>query len=214
MPGFADGHWWVQDAAAAIPVQVLGNVMGLKALDLCAAPGGKTMQLAAGGAEVTALDVSDNRMTRVAENLTRVGLSAKTIVSDAFAYDQGGYDVVLLDAPCSATGTIRRHPDLPYAKDRYRHETARLYGVLDRQLAQHEYVAGDFYSIADMAIWGWASLWEGQQQDLTNKPHMAQWLDKVGARGGVQRGRALAAEKRGDLRTNSAAQKVLFSKPT
>ena len=86
--------------------------------------------------------------------------------------------------------------DLPYAKDRYRAETARLYGVLDRQLAQHRYVAGDFYSIADMSIWGWASLWEGQQQTLDDKPHLARWLAEVGARPGVIAGRALAAEKR------------------
>jgi len=104
--------------------------------------------------------------------------------------------------------------DLPYAKDRYRNETARLYGVLDRQLAGHEFVAGDFYSIADMSIWGWASLWEGQQQTLEDKPHMARWLATMGARPGVQRGRALAAEKRGDFRKDSTAQDVLFGKPS
>ncbi len=86
--------------------------------------------------------------------------------------------------------------DVPYAKDRYRAETARLYGVLDRQLAKHEFVAGDFVSIADFSIWGWASLWEGQQQTLEDKPHMARWLDQMGAREGVQRGRALFAELR------------------
>lgn len=86
--------------------------------------------------------------------------------------------------------------DIPYAKDRYREETARLYGVLDRQLAQHEYVAGDFISIADFAIWGWASLWEGQQQQLADKPNMARWLEVMGARPGVQAGRALHADKR------------------
>lgn len=86
--------------------------------------------------------------------------------------------------------------DVPYAKDRYRAETGRLYGVLDRQLAKHEFVAGDFISIADFAIWGWASLWEGQQQTLEDKPHMARWLGLMGAREGVQRGRALFAEKR------------------
>ena len=86
--------------------------------------------------------------------------------------------------------------DVPYAKDRYRGETARLYGVLDRRLAGCEYVAGDAYSIADMAIWPWASLWEGQQQTLEDKPHMARWLDLVSARPGVQKGRALAADLR------------------
>lgn len=87
--------------------------------------------------------------------------------------------------------------DIAYAKDRYRSETARLYGVLDRQLAQNEYVAGDFISIADFSIWGWASLWEGQQQTLEDKPHMARWLDAMGARKGVQAGRALHADLRG-----------------
>ena len=86
--------------------------------------------------------------------------------------------------------------DVPYAQDRYRGETARLYGVLDRRLADHEFVAGNAFTIADMAIWPWASLWEGQQQTLADKPHMARWLDLVSARPAVQRGRALAADLR------------------
>ncbi len=88
--------------------------------------------------------------------------------------------------------------DLPYAKDRYRTETGRLYKVLNEQLSHHEFVAGDFYSIADMAIWGWASLWEGQQQTLDDKPHMARWLETVEARPAVLRGRGLEAERRKD----------------
>ncbi|KQB96388.1 16S rRNA methyltransferase [Loktanella sp. 1ANDIMAR09] len=117
LAGYASGDWWVQDAAAAMPVKLLGDVKGLRVLDLCAAPGGKTMQLAALGADVTAVDISDKRMARVSENLTRVGLTATCVISDAFAFSDSGFDAVLLDAPCSATGTIRRHPDLPYAKD-------------------------------------------------------------------------------------------------
>ena len=117
LAGYDAGDWWVQDAAAALPVKLLGDVTGLRVLDLCAAPGGKTLQLAAGGAAVTAVDLSEKRMTRLTENLARTGLAATTLVSDAFALTDGGYDAVLLDAPCSATGTIRRHPDLPYAKD-------------------------------------------------------------------------------------------------
>lgn len=116
MPGFAEGEWWVQDAAAALPVQILKPVAGERILDLCAAPGGKTMQLAAMGADVTAVDDSVPRMARVKENLSRVGLKAKTVIQDARAI-KGSYDAILLDAPCSATGTMRRHPDLPYAKD-------------------------------------------------------------------------------------------------
>lgn len=117
LKGYGEGDWWVQDAAAAIPVKLLGDVKGLNVLDLCAAPGGKAMQLAALGAKVTAVDISQKRMERISENLARVGLQADCVVSDAFAYEHGGHDAVLLDAPCSATGTIRRHPDLPYAKD-------------------------------------------------------------------------------------------------
>lgn len=102
--------------------------------------------------------------------------------------------------------------DLPYAKDRYRAETARLYGVLDRQLAKHQYVAGDFVSIADFSIWGWASLWEGQQQTLEDKPNMARWLETMAARPGVQKGRALYAEKRADFRKDQNAQSQLFKR--
>ncbi|GHE02079.1 glutathione S-transferase [Defluviimonas sp. 20V17] len=102
--------------------------------------------------------------------------------------------------------------DLPYAKDRYRSEVARLYGVLDRQLAKNEFVAGDFLSIADFAIWPWSSLWEGQQQTLDDKPHLRRWLDQMGARPGVQRGRAVAAEKRGDIAKDRKAQEALFKR--
>ena len=103
--------------------------------------------------------------------------------------------------------------DLPYAKDRYRREVARLYGVLDRRLAENRYVAGDFYSVADMAIWTWASLWEGQGQVLDDKPNMARWLAEVGARPAVQRGRAVAAEKRSNLQEDRKAQEILFKRP-
>ncbi|GAB4382679.1 glutathione S-transferase N-terminal domain-containing protein [Albidovulum sp.] len=99
---------------------------------------------------------------------------------------------------------------LPYAQDRYRREVARLYGVLDRRLADNRFVAGDFYSIADMALWGWCSLWEGQGQTMDDKPNMKRWLDEVGARPAVQRGRALGQDRRGDLTTDRKAQDVLF----
>ncbi|MCI2394218.1 glutathione S-transferase N-terminal domain-containing protein [Aliiroseovarius sediminis] len=102
--------------------------------------------------------------------------------------------------------------DLPYAKDRYRAETARLYGVMDRQLADNQYLAGDSYSIADMAAWGWASLWEGQEQSLDDKPNLARWLDEVGARPAVQRGRAVASDQRSDPQSDRKAQEVLFKR--
>jgi len=117
LAGFDAGEWWVQDAAAALPAKILAAKPDERVLDLCAAPGGKTMQLAATGAEVTALDISESRMKRVTENLARCGLSAEMIVGDALEYEGGPFDAILLDAPCTATGTIRRHPDLPYAKD-------------------------------------------------------------------------------------------------
>lgn len=116
LPGYDDGSWWVQDAAAALPVICLDPQPGEHVIDLCAAPGGKTLQLAAAGASVTAVDTSETRMVRVRENLKRTGLTADLRVGDALE-ETGQYDAVLLDAPCSATGTIRRHPDLPHAKD-------------------------------------------------------------------------------------------------
>lgn len=103
--------------------------------------------------------------------------------------------------------------DLPYAKDRYRNETGRLYRVLDTQLARNEYAAGDFYSIADISIWGWASLWEGQQQTLDDKPNFARWLNLVGERPAVQAGRALGAEIRNARQSEGQTketQKIMF----
>jgi 16S rRNA (cytosine967-C5)-methyltransferase len=116
LAGYGAGDWWVQDAAAALPAQMLQAKAGERVLDLCAAPGGKTMQMAASGASVTAVDTSAARMERLQENLTRTGLTADLVVGDALEQN-GQFDAVLLDAPCSATGTIRRHPDLPHAKD-------------------------------------------------------------------------------------------------
>lgn len=118
LPGFDRGDWWVQDAAAAMAVRLLDPRPGEEIADLCAAPGGKTLQLAAAGAQVTALDISESRLVRVAENLARCGLSARLVAGDALEWrpDQP-LDAVLLDAPCSATGTIRRHPELTLIRD-------------------------------------------------------------------------------------------------
>ena len=116
LPGFEAGDWWVQDTAAALPVKILAPQKGERIADLCAAPGGKTMQLSAAGAQVTAVDSSGARLERVKDNLKRTALNAEIVESDIFDF-AGRFDAVLLDAPCSATGTIRRHPDLPFARD-------------------------------------------------------------------------------------------------
>ena len=116
LPGFKEGDWWVQDTAASIPVRLLENLQGKKVLDLCAAPGAKTLQLASLGASVTAVDISASRLELLRENLERCGLTANIIESDAFNITDK-FDIILLDAPCSATGTIRRHPDLVHCKD-------------------------------------------------------------------------------------------------
>ena len=118
LAGYEAGGWWVQDAAAAMPARLLDVHAGERVLDLCAAPGGKTLQLAAAGASVVALDISGPRMGRLRENLERCGLTAEVVVADALAWEpQERFDAILLDAPCSATGTLRRHPDLPFVKD-------------------------------------------------------------------------------------------------
>jgi 16S rRNA (cytosine967-C5)-methyltransferase len=117
LPGFADGEWWVQDAAATLPARLLGDVRGKTVADLCAAPGGKTAQLAAMGAIVTAVDSNAERLKRLEENMGRLKLPCRAITADILNWkpDQE-FDTILLDAPCSATGTIRRHPDIPYVK--------------------------------------------------------------------------------------------------
>lgn len=117
LPGFAEGAWWVQDAAAALPARLLAAQPGETVADLCAAPGGKTAQLAATGASVTAVERSGERAGRIGENLARLGLPGAVVVADAAAWTPPSLlDAVLLDAPCTATGTIRRHPDIPHVK--------------------------------------------------------------------------------------------------
>ncbi|WP_312891346.1 RsmB/NOP family class I SAM-dependent RNA methyltransferase [Mesorhizobium silamurunense] len=117
LPGFAEGAWWVQDAAASLPARLFGDIEGRRIADLCAAPGGKTAQLILAGANVTALDTSKNRLTRLGENLKRLGLSAELVQTDLLDYRPAElFDAVLLDAPCSSTGTVRRHPDVPWTK--------------------------------------------------------------------------------------------------
>jgi 16S rRNA (cytosine967-C5)-methyltransferase len=113
LPGYREGNWWVQDLAASLPARLLGRGEGRRVLDLCAAPGGKTLQLAAAGWRVTALDISTRRLDRLRENLARTSLAAEVLVADALQWQpEAPFDAVLLDAPCTATGTCRRHPDV------------------------------------------------------------------------------------------------------
>jgi 16S rRNA (cytosine967-C5)-methyltransferase len=116
LPGFAEGHWFVQDAAAALPARLLGVGPGSKVADFCAAPGGKAAQIAAAGAEVTAIDRSAERLKKLAANFARLKLRASIVVADVVNFRMGPFDAILVDAPCLATGTIRRHPDIAWIK--------------------------------------------------------------------------------------------------
>ncbi len=134
LAGYADGAWWVQDAAAALPTRLLGDIAGKRVADLCAAPGGKSAALVGAGARVTAVDVSAARLERLAANLARLGFSADVIAADVLDWQPSEtFDAVLLDAPCTATGTIRRHPDIAVAEASRRHSGAcRASGPHDR----------------------------------------------------------------------------------
>lgn len=117
LPGYGEGAWWVQDMAAGLPARLFGPLDGKRAVDLCAAPGGKTAQLVLAGADVTAVDISASRLNRLRANMDRLGIKAKTLVADIRSWDpETLFDAVLLDAPCSSTGTVRRHPDIPFTK--------------------------------------------------------------------------------------------------
>lgn len=135
LDGFTEGAWWVQDLAASMPVKLLGDISGKRVADLCAAPGGKTAQLALAGARVTALDQSGNRLRRLRENLDRLGLHAETVETNMLKYQpEQLFDAVLLDAPCSSTGTLRKHPDVCWTKDE--NDIAKL-AALQGQMLRH-----------------------------------------------------------------------------
>ena len=132
LPGFECGRWWVQDTAASFPARLLGDIAGRRVLDLCAAPGGKTAQLALAGARVTAVDISGQRMERLQANMERLGCTIETRIADAVTWrSPTPFDAVLLDAPCSGTGTIRRHPDIPWIRNR---ADVRRLACLQRQM--------------------------------------------------------------------------------
>jgi 16S rRNA (cytosine967-C5)-methyltransferase len=157
LPGFAEGAWWVQDAAATLPARLLGDISGKRVADLCAAPGGKTLQLAAAGATVTAVDISARRMVRVGENLARAGLSADLVTADAAKWvTDATFDAILLDAPCSGTGTLRRHPDIAWLKDE--EDVGRLTLAQDRLLVR----AADLLKPGGVLVYAVCSLQEDE----------------------------------------------------
>ncbi len=134
LPGFAAGAWWVQDAAAALPARLFGDIASRRVADLCAAPGGKTAQLVAAGAQVTALDRAPARLARLRDNLGRLSLKAELVCADATEWTAPPFDAVLVDAPCSSTGTIRRHPDIPWLK---RESDIAALAAVQRRLLAH-----------------------------------------------------------------------------
>lgn len=133
LEGFNDGEWWVQDFSASMPVRLMGDLTGKRVADLCAAPGGKTAQLILAGADVTALDQSGNRLKRLRENLNRLKLEAETVEVNMLKFQpEELFDAVLLDAPCSSTGTLRKHPDVCWTKDKQ--DIAKLAGLQEQML--------------------------------------------------------------------------------
>ena len=161
LPGYADGAWWVQDAAAALVARLAGDVRGKAVADLCAAPGGKTAMLAAAGATVTAVDVSAQRLERLRANLARLRLDAEVVEADVSSWAPGRtFDVVLLDAPCTATGTIRRHPDILRLKGP--EDVARMAQTQERMLAH----AATLVAPGGLMVYATCSLEpeEGEQQ--------------------------------------------------
>ena len=196
LPGYTEGAWWVQDAAAALPARLLGDVAGKRVADLCAAPGGKTLQLAHAGARVTAVDRSANRLVRMRENLIRLGLHADMIAADVTEWQGGPFDGVLVDAPCSSTGTIRRHPDVAWLKQEV--DVVQLTGLQRRLLDQ----AVTLVKPGGLLVYCVCSLEpeEGEQQIealLAREPGLRRLPVEAGEIGGV----AEFINAAGDLRT-------------
>lgn len=199
LPGFAEGQWWVQDAAAALPARLLGDISGKAVADLCAAPGGKTAQLAHAGARVTAVDRSPARMNRLKDNMTRLQLTAETVVADAAEWqpaDSGGFDGLLLDAPCTSTGTIRRHPDVGWLRSEA--DIAALSGLQARLLTR----AGSLIKPGGTLVYCTCSL-EPEEGEQVVERVLAETteLRRVPVTAGEVAGLAELVTPAGDLRT-------------
>jgi 16S rRNA (cytosine967-C5)-methyltransferase len=198
LEGFDEGEWWVQDAAATLPVRLFGDVAGQSVADLCAAPGGKTAQLAAAGARVTAVDVSPERLIRLAENLRRLKLEAEIVAADVLeaAPPPQPFDAVLLDAPCSSTGTLRRHPDIGSTKGPK--DVAALAALQQRLLAR----AVDWVKPGGLLVYATCSLEreEGEAQIARLIASGAPW-ERVPVTADEIGGLAEAVTAEGDVRT-------------
>ena len=197
LDGYAEGGWWVQDAAAALPARLLGDVAGETVIELCAAPGGKTAQLAAAGARVVAVDRSAGRLDRLRQNLARLGLAAETIAADATRWrPRAPARFVLLDAPCSATGAIRRHPDIPHLKTAA--DVARLAALQDRLLD----AAYPMLAPGGTLVWSVCSLEpeEGPER-IAALLERAPGLERVAITAGEIGGLSELVTAAGDLRT-------------
>jgi 16S rRNA (cytosine967-C5)-methyltransferase len=196
LPGHAEGEWWVQDTAASLPARLLGEVNGLRVADLCAAPGGKTAQLAAAGARVTAVDRAPARLKRLRENLARLKLAAETVEADATEWQAEPFDAVLLDAPCTATGTIRRHPDLPWR--RQPEELAGLVALQTRLLDR----AAALVRPGGLLVYATCSL-EPEENEIQIDALLARRSDlaRVPVQAEEVAGLAELVNSRGDLRT-------------
>ncbi|HXV73223.1 MAG TPA: transcription antitermination factor NusB [Sphingomonadales bacterium] len=163
LPGFREGAWWAQDVAATLPPRLLGRVMGKRVLDLCAAPGGKTLFLSSCGAHVTALDISKTRLKLLEENLKRTSLKAEVVCADVMDYaPQEKFDGVLLDAPCSASGTLRRHPDVAFRRSEA--DIARLAGLQEKLIAR----AFSFVKRGGVLVYCVCSLEPEEGEDIAN----------------------------------------------
>ncbi len=197
LPFFSEGIWWVQDAAAALPVRLLGDIAGRRVLDLCAAPGGKTMQLATAGASVTAVEKTASRLRILRENLTRTNLSVDMVEADALHYTGGPFDAILLDAPCSATGTLRRHPDVMWHRSKV--DITRLASI-QKHMLEH---AATLLAPGGTLVYAVCSLEpeEGEQQIarfLADHPRFSRIPVRAEELGGEN---AFLSPQQGDLRT-------------
>lgn len=196
LEGYNEGAWWVQDAAASLPARLLGDVAGKRVADLCAAPGGKTAQLCAGGARVTAIDISARRLERLSENLARLGFEADVVSADLAQYTPDApFDAILLDAPCSATGTIRRHPDVAW--NRRPGDVATL---AEQQFALLERAA-DWLSPAGTLVYCTCSLEPGEGEDVITRFLAARPEFRISALTPEEVGIESVVTPRGELRT-------------